>query len=135
MIGSWGCSLFMYVYYARDEFTAELDGRRNSLGGPERTFRRARRAWMVLLAVLAFAMAIMAVSAVVVRRDVAREKQAWADMLGVAVAGLACVQWVPQAATTWKLGHLGSLSLLSVCISAPVGYLPYLYSYRHCVMC
>lgn len=110
----------MYVYYARDEAVAELNGRRDSLGGPERTYRRASRAWLVVLAVLGFAFVILAVSAVVVHRGIPREKQAWADMLGVAVAALACVQWVPQAATMWKLGHLGSLSLASICISAPV---------------
>lgn len=110
----------MYVYYAREEAVAELTGRRDSLGGPERTYRRASRAWLVVLAVLGFACAILAVCAVVVHRGRAREKQAWADLLGVAVAALACVQWVPQAATTWKLGHLGSLSLASICISAPV---------------
>lgn len=108
----------MYVHYARDEFTASLHRQRDSLGGPERTFRRARRAWAVLLVVCAFACAVLLVSAVVPRRD----RQAWADLLGVAVAGLACVQWVPQAVTTWRLGHLGSLSLASVCISAPVRF-------------
>lgn len=111
-------SLFLYVYYSGDELAAEYAHRRASLGGPERTFRRARRAWLVVLAVLAFALAVLAASAVVTDRKM------WADVLGVSVAALACVQWVPQAVTTWRLGHLGSLSLASVCISAPVGFVP-----------
>ncbi|RMX75942.1 hypothetical protein D0867_16700, partial [Hortaea werneckii] len=45
--------------------------------------------------------------------------QGWADILGIAVAVFACVQWVPQTWTTWHLGHLGSLSLPSLCLMAP----------------
>ncbi|KAK2602891.1 hypothetical protein N8I77_009393 [Diaporthe amygdali] len=111
--------LFMYVYYSEEEAEAELHGRRVSLTGPQRTFRRARRAWLVLLAACGFAFVVMAVSAVILRLQQPRLNQAWADVLGVGVAVLACVQWVPQALTTWRLGHLGSLSLASLCLSAP----------------
>lgn len=112
--------LFMYVYYSEEEAEASLRGRRASLTGPRRTLRRARRAWLVLLAACAFAFAVMAASAVISRLRQPRLSQAWADALGVGVAVLACVQWVPQALTTWRLGHLGSLSLASLCMSAPV---------------
>lgn len=112
----------MYVYYAEEEAEAEMHHRRASLSGPERTFRRARKAYLVLLCACGFAFGIMIVSAVVSHRF-PWLSQAWADILGVAVAVLACIQWVPQALTTWHLGHLGSLSLASLCLSAPVGSL------------
>lgn len=109
----------MYVYYSEEEADAEMHHRRASLSGPERTFRRARKAYLVLLCACAFAFAVMLVSAIISHRF-PWYSQTWADALGVAVAVLACVQWVPQTLTTWHLGHLGSLSLASLCLSAPV---------------
>lgn len=110
----------MYVYYSEEEYNAEIHGRRLSWSGPERTFRRAKRAWMVLLAVCGFAFAILLVSATIMNRFKGAA-QTWADFLGVAVACLACVQWIPQTWTTWNLKSLGSLSLLSLCLMTPVG--------------
>lgn len=110
--------LFLYVYYAEEEADAEIHHRRASLSGPERTFRRARRAWIVLVSVCAFAFAVLLVSAVVMRR-LPWMAQTWADVLGLGVALLACVQWVPQVLTTWHLKTLGSLSLVSLAISTP----------------
>ncbi|KAI9148072.1 hypothetical protein HJFPF1_11894 [Paramyrothecium foliicola] len=110
--------LFMYVFYAEEEADAEIHGRRPSLSGPERTFRRARRAWIVLVVVCCFAFTIMLISAIIFRRF-PWVAQTWADILGVGVALLACVQWVPQVITTWHLKSLGSLSLVSLFISAP----------------
>ncbi|RYP48883.1 hypothetical protein DL768_005307 [Monosporascus sp. mg162] len=110
--------LFLYVFYSEDEADAEMTGRRPSLSGPERTFRRARHAWMVLLLVCAFAFAVLVVSALI-RAFGPHYAQAWADGLGLAVAVLACVQWVPQILTTWRLRSLGSLSLAYLCLSAP----------------
>lgn len=112
----------MYVYYSEEEYNAEIHGRRLSWSGPERTFRRAKRAWMVLLAVCGFAFAILLVSATIMNRFKGAA-QTWADLLGVAVACLACVQWIPQTWTTWNLKSLGSLSLLSLCLMTPVGEL------------
>lgn len=110
--------LFMYVYYSEEEADAEIHHRRASLSGPERTFRRARRAWMVLLVVSSFAFTILLISAVILRRF-PWVAQTWADILGLGVALLACVQWVPQVLTTWHLQSLGSLSLVSLAISTP----------------
>lgn len=109
----------MYVYYSEEEYDAEIHGRRLSWSGPERTFRRARRAWLVLLAVCGFAFAVLLVSATIMNRF-NTAAQSWADILGVAVASLACVQWVPQIMTTWHLKSLGSLSLLSLSLMTPV---------------
>jgi len=109
----------MYVYFAEEEAEAEIHGRRNSIGGPDRTFRRARRAIFVLIAATSFAMFIFLVSATILH-FFGRVSEAWANILGVAVAVFACIQWIPQIMTSWKLGHLGSLSLLSLCLSAPV---------------
>jgi hypothetical protein len=114
-------SLFMYVYFAEEEADAEIHGRRNSIGGPDRTFRRARRAIYVLIAATSFAMLIFLVSATILHWF-GRVGETWANILGVAVAVFACVQWIPQVMTSWKLGHLGSLSLTSLCLSAPVGF-------------
>ena len=113
--------MFLYVYYSEDEADAELHGRRPSLSSPERTFRRARRAIRLLIAVMAFAFAIMLVSAVILSRF-PWYSQEWANVLGISVAVFACVQWVPQVWTTIHLGHLGSLSLASIAMGAPVSF-------------
>ncbi|KAI1614737.1 hypothetical protein EDD36DRAFT_163498 [Exophiala viscosa] len=110
--------LFMYVYYSEEEADAELRGHRPSISGPDRTFRRAKRAWRVLITACSFAFAVLLVSAMILHRF-PWVAQTWADILGVAVAAFACVQWVPQVRTTWHLGHLGSLSPVSLVLMAP----------------
>lgn len=111
--------MFLYVYFSEEEADAELHGRRRSLSSPDRTFRRARRAIRLLIIVVAFAFAVMLISAVILSRF-PWYSQEWANVLGVCVACFACVQWVPQVWTTIHLGHLGSLSLASICMGAPV---------------
>ncbi|KIW12188.1 hypothetical protein PV08_09464 [Exophiala spinifera] len=110
--------LFMYVYYSEEEADAEKHGRRASISGPDRTFRRAKRAIRVLIAACSFAMSILLISAIILHRF-PWVAQTWANILGIAVACFACVQWVPQVRTTWHLGHLGSLSPTSLCLMAP----------------
>jgi hypothetical protein len=110
--------LFLYVYYSEEEAEAEIHGRRLSISGPEKTFSRAKSAWIVLIVVCTFAFVILVVSAVILRRF-PWVAQVWADVLGILVALLACVQWLPQVYTTYTLGHLGSLSLASLTLSAP----------------
>jgi hypothetical protein len=114
--------MFMYVYYSEEEADAEIHGRRASISGPDRTFRRAARALRVLIIACSFAFAVLLVSAIILHRF-PWVAQSWADLLGVAVAIFACIQWVPQVRTTYHLGHLGSLSPLSVCLMAPVSLL------------
>ncbi|KAK4539336.1 hypothetical protein LTR36_000767 [Oleoguttula mirabilis] len=108
----------MYVYYSEEEADDEIYGRRHSVSGPDRTFRRAHRAYIILIAACAFAFSILLVSAVIQNRF-PWYSQNWADVLGVAVTVFAAIQWIPQTWTTWHLGHLGSLSLTSLCLSAP----------------
>ncbi|TKA79064.1 hypothetical protein B0A55_02515 [Friedmanniomyces simplex] len=110
--------LFMYVYYSEEEAEAELHGRRPSISGPNRTRRRARRAWIILLAACTFAFAILLISSIILHRF-PWYSQAWADILGVLVTIFACIQWIPQTWTTWHLGHLGSLSLTGLYLQAP----------------
>jgi hypothetical protein len=43
----------------------------------------------------------------------------WAVALGAGAAVLACVQYVPQLLTTWRLGHVMSLSIPMMCIQTP----------------
>lgn len=86
----------MYVYYAEEEADAEVHGRRLSISGPSRTFRRAHRAYFILIAACAFAFAILLVSAVILHRF-PDASQTWADVLGIAVAVFACIQWVGRA--------------------------------------
>lgn len=112
-------SLFMYVYYSEEEADAELHGRRPSISGADRTFRRAKRAIRVLIAACSFAMAVLVVSSIILH-SFPWVAQTWANILGIAVACFACVQWIPQIRTTWHLGHLGSLSPVSLCLMAPV---------------
>ena len=111
--------MLMYVYYSEEEAEAEIHGRRSSLSGPDRTFRRAKRALRVLIIACGFAFAIMLVSAIILHRF-PWVAQSWANILGVAVAIFACVQWIPQVGTTYHLGHLGSLSPISLCLMTPV---------------
>ena len=60
----WGV-LFLYIFFAEEEADAAIHGRRPSISGPTRTFRRARRAWITLLAACGFAFAILLVSSIV----------------------------------------------------------------------
>jgi hypothetical protein len=120
----------MYVYYSEEEADAEIHRRRSSISGPDRTFRRAARALRVLIVACSFAFTVLLVSAVILHRF-PWVAQSWADVLGVAVAIFACVQWVPQVRTTYHLGHLGSLSPVSLCLMAPVSVLVAGLLYRH----
>lgn len=43
----------------------------------------------------------------------------WANFLGVQSAVLASIQYIPQLWTTWKLKHVGSLSIPMMCIQTP----------------
>ena len=47
----------------------------------------------------------------------------WANFLGVMAAVLAAIQYVPQIWTTYRLKHVGSLSLPMMCIQTPGGLL------------
>ncbi|POS88231.1 hypothetical protein EPUL_000130 [Erysiphe pulchra] len=44
---------------------------------------------------------------------------AWADFLGILAAVLSIIQYLPQIWTTWKLGHVGSLSIPMMLIQTP----------------
>ncbi|KAF2103292.1 hypothetical protein NA57DRAFT_19586, partial [Rhizodiscina lignyota] len=48
--------------------------------------------------------------------------QVWADLLGVCSAVLACIQYLPQIYTTWKLQAVYSLSIPMMCIQTPGSY-------------
>jgi uncharacterized protein with PQ loop repeat len=43
----------------------------------------------------------------------------WANFLGVQSTILASIQYIPQLFTTWKLKHVGSLSIPMMCIQTP----------------
>ena len=45
--------------------------------------------------------------------------QSWATALGLCAALLACIQYIPQLWTTWKLQHVMSLSIPMMCIQTP----------------
>lgn len=47
----------------------------------------------------------------------------WANFLGVSAGVLAAVQYVPQIYTTYRLKHVGSLSIPMMCIQTPGGLL------------
>ena len=50
------------------------------------------------------------------------ELDSWAIILGIFAALLSSVQYVPQIYTTWKLQHVGSLSIPMMCIQTPGGF-------------
>ena len=112
-------SLFLYVYYSEEEAEDEKSGRRTSTAGPDRTYRRARRAWVVLIGVCGFALVVTLMSMFVLVHFPGMA-QSYADSLGIAMTILASVQWLPQVYTTWHLGHLGSLSAVALCLQTPV---------------
>ncbi|KIW01938.1 uncharacterized protein PV09_06777 [Verruconis gallopava] len=43
----------------------------------------------------------------------------WANFLGICAALLACIQYIPQLWTTWRLQHVMSLSIPMMCIQTP----------------
>jgi uncharacterized protein with PQ loop repeat len=43
----------------------------------------------------------------------------WANILGLCAALLACIQYIPQLWTTWRLQHVMSLSIPMMCIQTP----------------
>ena len=47
----------------------------------------------------------------------------WANTLGLMAAALAAIQYLPQIWTTWRLKHIGSLSIPMMLIQTPGGYL------------
>jgi hypothetical protein len=47
----------------------------------------------------------------------------WANFLGVMAAVLAAIQYLPQIWTTYRLKHVGSLSIPMMCIQTPGGLL------------
>ncbi|KAH8173425.1 PQ loop repeat domain-containing protein [Sarocladium implicatum] len=47
----------------------------------------------------------------------------WANFLGIMAAVLAGIQYIPQIWTTYKLKHVGSLSIPMMCIQTPGGLL------------
>ena len=47
----------------------------------------------------------------------------WANSLGLMAAILAAVQYLPQIRTTYRLKHVGSLSIPMMCIQTPGGFL------------
>lgn len=47
----------------------------------------------------------------------------WADFLGISAAVLSIIQYLPQIWTTWKLGHVGSLSIPMMLIQTPGSFI------------
>lgn len=45
--------------------------------------------------------------------------QAWATVLGLCAAILACIQYLPQLWTTWRLQNVMALSIPMMCIQTP----------------
>ncbi|KAF2838807.1 PQ loop repeat protein-like protein, partial [Patellaria atrata CBS 101060] len=45
--------------------------------------------------------------------------QVWANLLGASAGVMACIQYLPQIWTTWRLQHVMSLSVPMMCIQTP----------------
>lgn len=104
----------MYYYYSEEE----VDVPQSKTGSPARAICRSRQARQVLYVSNGFAFLIFVVSAIILHYF-PEATQFWADILGVSLAIGACLQWLPQIVTTWRLGHLGSLSPTSLFFLAP----------------
>lgn len=46
-------------------------------------------------------------------------RQSWADTCGILASLLACIQYLPQIYTTWKLKSAHSLSIMMMCFQTP----------------
>lgn len=62
---------------------------------------------------------ILIVTSVVIAITQPTHLQAWANVLGVMAAVLASIQYFPQIWTTFRLRHVGSLSIPMMCIQTP----------------
>jgi len=83
---------------------------------PERpTYRTAL--FVVLLSILHCL--ILLVLSVVFLLWYPKHLQTWATVLGLFAALLACIQYLPQLWTTWKLQNVMSLSIPMMCIQTP----------------
>lgn len=102
----------MFWYYSEEEVAPQTDKSASPL------LRRSRQAHQVLLASNGFALLILVISATILHYF-PQASQTWADILGVSLAVGACFQWLPQIVTTWRLGHLGSLSPTSLFFLVP----------------
>lgn len=47
----------------------------------------------------------------------------WANILGICAAIMSCIQYLPQLWTTYKIGHVLSLSITSMAIQVPGSFL------------
>lgn len=101
----------MYYYYS-EEIDATQVKTDSTADAPR------RRAHQVVHVSNGFALLIFIISAIILH-SFPQASQTWADILGVSLAVGACLQWLPQIVTTWRLGHLGSLSTASLCFLAP----------------
>jgi hypothetical protein len=72
---------------------------------------------VVLISVLHFV--VLLITSVVFLLWYPSNLQAWATTLGLCAALLACIQYIPQLWTTWKLQNVMSLSIPMMCIQTP----------------
>ena len=107
-----------WCYYSEEPLTSQVQQRRLSISSIYRLFHRRRQADLVLHASNSFALFIFVISAIILNQY-SWASQIWADILGVCLALGAVFQWAPQIGTTWRLGHLGSLSPIGLCFQAP----------------
>jgi len=93
---------------------------------PESELSREQPKWQTALMVawicLLHAVVVFVVS-VTVAIAVPGQLGYWANLLGLMAAGLAAVQYLPQIWTTYRLRHVGSLSIPMLLIQTPGGLL------------
>jgi len=91
------------------------DGTRVTKDATESGYRKA----VLVVAITIIHLIITFIICVVTLARFPRSLQSLANVLGILSAILACVQYLPQIQTTWRLQHIGSLSIPMMLIQTP----------------
>ncbi|KJR80239.1 uncharacterized protein SPSK_05335 [Sporothrix schenckii 1099-18] len=117
----WLCFAFILVlflvFFRYDDATVPL---------PEDEIRNEQPRWQtaVLVACTCFVHGLVVIVVTAVLAAVAPQAlSGWANTLGLMAALLAAIQYFPQIYTTYRLKHVGSLSIPMMCMQTPGGLL------------
>jgi len=105
------CSLLLFLLYFPNATPLFPVSKANTLP----TYRLAI---LVFLTSILHLVAVFIISLIMLYR-VPSHLTAWANTLGILGTCLAVTQFLPQIWTTWKLQHVGSLSIPMMCIQTP----------------
>lgn len=105
-----------------------LDRLLDAVGGADASLRFA--AWAFASYVALFVVLCSCLAAGLVVRFGARSDAvtAFSETLGLVAAVFTIAQWLPQIVTTWRSGHVGSLSMTMLALQAPGGLFVFVFN-------